>query len=321
MESNSSATPRAALIWTGYLRESCSNHVTFDRLTEQADFCRHAFDGACDVFIHTWSRLDKPKQYGERLKFRQCMNDCWMQRFAANTSTWPCMARIVERVNPTAVAIEEQDLQTTSYASAEDENGTSTLPDEWRHYLPMIPEETSLMAVKNFAMNTASMAGGVRLMLQHSRHMRVEYAAAVRMRADYGGLNTGGFRDQFMTTLAQWKSFRHKVRHHNNHLQSYGDASTVRANGELCMCDRPRMKRMDFCFWSAPAAPLVGAVLAMEEELIGPNLIKCREYLNHTLKLPVWFSESVVLCAMRSAGVGPATTGASCVPSLKELAE
>ena len=52
------------------------------------------------------------------------------------------------------------------------------------------------MAVKNFAMNTASMAGGVRLMLQHSRHMRVEYAAAVRMRADYGGLNTGGFRDQ-----------------------------------------------------------------------------------------------------------------------------
>lgn len=62
--------PRAALILTGFLRDSCASNTTLSALVGQVEMCRTAFDGACDVFIHTWSRLDKDGDtYGTHLKF------------------------------------------------------------------------------------------------------------------------------------------------------------------------------------------------------------------------------------------------------------
>jgi hypothetical protein len=283
-----SSRPRAALIWTGFLRDSCSSSLNLERLARVADSCRSAFSGSCDVFIHTWSRLDKAGEYGERLKFGRCMSECVRKRARANESSLPCVSALVERVQPSAVAIEQQELANSSSEPGE--------PLAWSQYLAGLPGEASRVNVRNFAMNAASMAGGVRLMLDHAAAMRLgDYAAAIRMRADYGGLTDSQFLDQFLVSPAQWKSVRKRAEW--NHQQ------------ELYMCDHPRLKRIDVCFWSAPAAPLAQAVIATKEELHGDRLLACRDYLNRSLRVPV-FTESILMCGMRAAHVGPATTAA-----------
>ena len=40
-----------------------------ERLVRQAELCRRTFAGACDVFLHTWSRLDKAPDFGSRAQF------------------------------------------------------------------------------------------------------------------------------------------------------------------------------------------------------------------------------------------------------------
>ena len=50
---------RAALVLTGHLRDTCESRTGIAVVEKQVDACRAAFDGRCDVFLHTWDLLDK----------------------------------------------------------------------------------------------------------------------------------------------------------------------------------------------------------------------------------------------------------------------
>ena len=103
---------------------------------------------------------------------------------------------------------------------------------------------------------------------------------------------------------------------------SHGGAAsdgTVAVGGlgrELVNCQTPRMKRLDFCFWSAPATPLLDVLQELREELSGDAAReeRCRAYLNGTafrtvsggrvtLTAADIYSEHVLLCAMHAARV------------------
>ena len=72
------------------------------------------------------------------------------------------------------------------------------------------------------------------------------------MRADVGSVyirGRGAFRDQFLDNTT-WPIV------HRRALENVGSAD---GEGELVNCEIPRVKRIDFCFWSATAAPLLYA--------------------------------------------------------------
>ena len=305
------AHPRAALIWTGLLRASCGSDAGIERLVRQAELCRRTFGGACDIFIHTWSRLDKAADFGSRAQFggrchglcqlcqrcepgRSCPGECWSPRPNANASSWPCVGELTRRVSPAAVVVEAQPQRSALPAP----------PPAWSHFLSYLGEDASANLVANFAMNSASIASGVRLMLRHAASMRISYDVAIRMRADFGGLASPDLTSQFLDTVQRWERVREVAsRVRAADLQSH-DASPPPSAAGLVMCDRPRTKRIDFCFWSAPPAPLVRTVLALEAELQA-LVPECQAYLNGTLRQEMRsiFQESIMLCAMGAAGV------------------
>eukprot|EP00966_Prymnesium_polylepis_P244501 5655128-Prymnesium_polylepis.1 len=52
---------RAALIFSGHLRATCSKNNALQKgMALQVARCRRVFRGRCDVFLHTWSMLEKP---------------------------------------------------------------------------------------------------------------------------------------------------------------------------------------------------------------------------------------------------------------------
>lgn len=240
--------------------------------------CRVAFDGACDIFLHTWSKLDKTAAFGERTKFRsrQCLKDCHLQRMLANRSAWPCVTQLDERLGLTAVRVERQTLHEAAW------------PQLWRTYF--VGNPTSAEAVMSFAMSSASMQAGTHLMTTHSSSMHIRYAAAVRMRSDFA-IMQGDWALQF-PTRATWGKVLRRANHPN--------AASQRP--ELTCCDHERGKRYDFCFWSAPVQPLVRVVERLDS-LLGRDassktLLDCREHLNRSRGATVWMTESFLLCAV-----------------------
>ena len=244
-------------------------------MADQATQCRAAFQGRCDVYLHTWDALEKAQEYGHRgtLHGNRCLKSCKSQRSLSNRSSWPCVAQLRSIISPVSVAVERQEHERRE----EDARafGAETL--------------------KNFRMNTASMLSGVRLMTRYAKTMGREYAAAVRMRADYGGMRRSEFREQFLTSDG-WMRIRQRA----------DDACLRRAKrtaNRLELCDKPRSRRVDFCFWSSPVGPLIRAVEALEDELSGnaTSEARCQSYLN-ALRVAV-FSENILFCAMHRAGV------------------
>ena len=51
--------PRAALIFSGHLRSTCTDANGTAGIRLQASLCRAAFDGRCDIYLHTWTSLEK----------------------------------------------------------------------------------------------------------------------------------------------------------------------------------------------------------------------------------------------------------------------
>ena len=298
------APPRAALMWSGFLRNSCTSNASLERLVQQVEMCRSTFSAGCDVYIHTWSRLDKAVDFGDRVHFGSrchglcqicqrcvdhglsCPEHCWSPRQLSNASSWPCIGELVRRISPAAVTVEEQPPR----------SALPQPPPDWRTFLRYASEEASVNLVANFAMNAASMESVVRLMLQHSASTHKTYSAAVRMRIDFGGLTSPDLSSQFLTSIQRWERVRDAA---------LAPESESKATGQqLSMCDRPRVKRMDFCFFSAPPTPLVQSVLALKGEMAA-LVPACQEYLNSTLhqEMDSIFQESILLCAMGSAGV------------------
>ena len=123
--------------------------------------------------------------------------------------------------------------------------------------------------------------------------MHVRYQACVRMRSDFAQMQ-GEWAMQFPTRMT-WDQVRRRA--------DRPDASAL----QLTLCDHPRGKRIDFCFWSAPVKPLV-LVVERLESLLGRDassetLLDCRAHLNRTRGAAVWMTEGILFCAVDREGV------------------
>ena len=166
--------PRAALLFTGHLRSTCTAARGMEVLAAQVDACRAAFGAnSCDVFLATWSMLEKAPAYSP-VRRRHCSRGyCHWTRLAANDSAFPCVAAIHAAVGPLAgLLVERQDRA--------DGHDADTRP--WN----LVRGET----LKNFRMNGASMSAGADLVRHHAQAMGHHYTALVRMRADVGAVNS-----------------------------------------------------------------------------------------------------------------------------------
>ena len=300
---------RVALILTGHLRDTCDRRGSgkgLATLAAHADMCRSAF-ARCDIFLHTWDRLEKPPPPTLNTT-RRCSakssHKCRKNPRLFDTphrSSWPCVQNVTALLDPVAVTVERQDR---ALGHASDER-------RW----------TMHETLQGFRMNSASMIGGAELVRRHAAAMGHQYAAAVRMRADVGATNIdlrSDFRPQFLSNRS-WRSVRvhAMLAAANGHTNDHDDGSHGSAPRMLMNCQRPRMKRMDFCFWSAPAAPLLDVMGALRVELSGDESREqaCRAYLNHNFTTSYMcqyglgtmfhslFSEHILFCAMHAARV------------------
>ena len=220
---------RAALLLTGHLRSTCDGdgqpglHV----VAQHVAACHSAFEH-CDVFLHTWDRLDKAPAYRPQpddpagpLKpkaawFRKCGFTCRFNARAAQTSSWPCVANLTGAIASSggfaAVTVERQDRAIRAIASASTSSssdascGTRTSrgtraqeastasPHAASRSRDELAEDRRPWGLhgetlRNFRLNGASMASGAALVARHMRAMGHTYDAAVRMRADAGSYN------------------------------------------------------------------------------------------------------------------------------------
>ena len=256
---------RAALIFTGHLRDTCDWNQTTSAMEDQAASCRSAFQGRCDIFVHTWDELQKTT--------REHLNSHGRR----SVSAWQCAGQVAKVLRPTAMTVENQAVR--AYNASPIDNTPFGDSEE----LPL-----------NFRMNTASMAGGISLMLSHAHTVGLRYTAAVRMRAD---LSTPRFqtlmptwegRDLFPTREAWWKI--------RTRAEQAANGSLPQAHAaELVSCRRPRNKRGDWCFWSTPPQPLLRTVLHLNRNFDQVH-VWCEQWLRQQ-RLPP-FSENLLRCAM-----------------------
>ena len=285
---------RAALVLTGHLRDTCESRTGIAVVEKQVDACRAAFDGRCDVFLHTWDRLDKGPEYpGGGPVGRRCAAYCRQTMQQHNTSAWPCVTNLSTTLAPSAVAVEHQDRIL-------DDDGDDA---------PWVNQ-----SLKGFRMNMAGMLGGLDLMERHAAAMGRAYDAVVRMRADVGCRKMRGrpdFREQFMTVEGWERVQRRAAAVHNDSKEL---ASHLRA--QLDLCDRPRAKRTDFCLWSAPPTPMLRTMESFRGRLFdrlargAPSeggaaaalpVPDCERYLSRRGVTP--FVENLLFCAAKQQGV------------------
>ena len=316
---------RVALIFTGHLRGTCDRQGSgkgLRTLARQAAMCRSTFE-RCDIFLHTWDRLEKPSNSSFCAKKSRFAPPrvCAYLAAAPLTPSWPCVANVTQVLDPVAVTVERQDR-------------VAGHPSDFRQF-------TSSETLRNFRMNGASMSGGAELVRRHAAAMGHVYAAAVRMRADIGSPNIdlrSEFRIQFLTNES-WRSVRShalvaSLDMHRGGEQgetsgaeqgTLGSIGNPRLEGRTLMnCRQPRLKRIDFCSWSAPAGPLLDTLAALQLELSGDRHreSRCRAYLQYGLQTEFMchagltesglehegvFSEHVLFCAMRAANVTPSS--------------
>ena len=264
---------RAALIFTGHLRETCGWNRTTSAMEDQAASCRSAFQGRCDIFVHTWDELQKTT--------REHLNSY----IGRSVSAWPCAGRVAKVLRPTAMTVENQ-------ARAYNASPVDNTPLGDAQELPL-----------NFRMNTASMAGGISLMLSHAHTMGLHYTAAVRMRAD---LSTTRFqtllpafsgRDYFPTREA-WLKIRARAEQAANGSLPQADAA------KLVTCRRPHKARGDWCFWSTPPQPLLETVLHLNRNFDQVHAW-CEQWLRQQHLPP--FSENLLRCAMLDRNISYST--------------
>ena len=269
---------RAAFVLTGHLRDTCESRAGISVVERHLDACRAAFDGRCDFFLYTWDRLDKGPEFpgGAPVQFpggnNRCSPLCQQTMHQHNTSAWSCVSNLSATLAPAAVAVESQDR----------------LQDD---DTPWVNQ-----SLRGFRMNTAAMLGGLDLMTRHAAAMGHTYDAVVRLRADVGCRKMRGrpeFREQFIDTDG-WQRVRKKAAAvHNNSAEL---APHLRSQIELC--DRPRKKRIDFCFWSAPPEPLLRTV----ESLRGDELDRLARNVSTNMSSPDW------LVHLPVGGLAPASS-------------
>ena len=193
------AAPRAALVFSGFLRGSCreTKATGLSALREQLVWCRSAFESRCDVFVHTWSTLSKAAPFnvhGSNLTavLGAFATEGGHNANATQASSWPCVGRVRDALSPAALSVEEQ--------------------------LP--PTEAELAAARpwgavgenllNMRMQMASVLGGLELLGRHASAMSITYHAVVRMRADVGDA-WGKKREEVFLSNAGWRTVRRRA--------------------------------------------------------------------------------------------------------------
>ena len=164
---------RAAILLSGHLRGTCDDPsgLGVAAVAAQVLECLRLFLH-CDIFLHTWSTLDKSEGYLP--PHRTCDKGCRMTLARHNRSSWPCVHRLFD--NLTAISRSQGQNQLVFSATVEFQKPSAGDGVAW----------SEMEKLDSFRMNVASMVGALRLMQQHTAAMGVEYAAAVRMRADLG---------------------------------------------------------------------------------------------------------------------------------------
>ena len=293
--------PRVVLLFTGHLRGTCtpqplssndqrawrltSTFPLIDAIVNQTRWCREAFGSGCHAFLHTWSTLETEPIPWDRPSLAWLKNlsiaKAHRKEGQARRSSAACAEKIRAAVGARhlIVAIETQVPQ---------------VPYEQLRPWGRFRELVDL----NMRMQIAGIGGGLALA---ARHVPC-YDALVRMRADVGSL-TGSAKSLFL--LAQsWRNVRTRA----EQVARGGvlaDASWAR---EVVTCGWPRVKRTDFCLWSAPPAPLAGVVGALLGDAF-PRTVhehNCSGFLEESHRsdelvpiFPPVVSENVLLCAMR----------------------
>ena len=344
-------TPRVALIFSGFLRYTCRQGGTMDRLAEQVSWCREAFSGHCDVFLHTWSTIQKEGGFWVHGHNHSEWNISLGRRLATSQpmgipppSSWSCVQALNDLLSPSSVAVEVQRPPSA---------------DELARAKPWGWGGENLL---NMRMQVSSIMGGLRLAQQHAMAARVEYSAAVRMRADLGDQRISRkFRDMFLDSHG-WKIVsRRALLHARGLLDSNRSAELVTCNRprlktvhaarvdaahaslwaaclHVCMSSRVRGGRqVDFCQWSVPPDPLRRTIEVMSGEAFNRVVYGgegCAAYLNRSgqpwrplgsgqperpapVGLPL-VSENIMYCAMRDAGVLPSPLADSSASALAD---
>ena len=222
----------AALVFTGHLRDTCDRKKDgIIGLLNQTRMCREAFHGRCDVFIYTWSTLEKaaaPYNTQGRTLLAP-----------SNSSSWACLEAVSRALEPTVVSAVVQPARPEVQPSMQ----------SWGR----LGE-----SLASFRMNSAAVIGGLDLMRSYASSMRVNYSAVARMRLDMGSRRWTRFGHVFLAPMG-WANIRSRA---DEDARGGGQPGLAR---EVSTCDVPRVKLTDFCMWSSPPAALLDAF----EELRG----------------------------------------------------
>ena len=219
-----------------------------DAIVNQTRWCREAFGGGCHAFLHTWSTMYKALIPLDRLALVRLnlshkfvtkggfLNHGSRNEESAPRSSEACVDEIRAAVGSRhlTVAIETQVPQVSLEQAR-----------PWGTFSEMVD--------LSMRMQLAGIGGGLALA---ARHVPC-YDALVRMRADVG--DQGRSAAKVFLGATGWRNV-----HRRAQLVARGNA-TVSAKWarEVVTCGWPRVKRTDFCLWSAPPAPLAGAVDAL----------------------------------------------------------
>ena len=300
--------PRAALVFTGFLRDTCHHGLGSPNMTtgvhalrEQLMWCMQAFSGQCDVFIHTWITTQKAapfRMHGAALNDSSLPGPN-LTSVQANSSvhdialSWKCVEVLQLALSATAVAIEAQAVPSHAQMAS------------------VRPWGAMRENLLNMRMQVASAIGGLQLMRRHATAMGVTYHAAVRMRADIGASTWQTSRKGWFLNAAGYRTMRRRA-----DLYAKKQLPSTKSD-ELVLCGHPRYKHTDFCNWSVPPDPLVRTMEMLTGEAFDQVIYGgegCEAYLTNNatdgvgrpMHIPA-VSENVLYCAMRAGGVRPSS--------------
>jgi hypothetical protein len=318
-------TPRVALIFSGFLQNTCMRGAGVWAILQQVEWCRTAV-GQCDVFLHTWQTLSKASGFevhGANWTAAIERHVSTSRRPVTPPSSLPCVHELRERANLTDVEVDQQRVPSTEELRAG------------------APWGVCMENLLNMRAQVASMLGGLGLMALHEASTGRPYHAVVRMRADIGVLSEAS-RVCCFPTQYSWSTLAQRAK-----AVARGTLDVARSN-EMVTCHHPRNKRTDFCQWSAPPDPLrrtleelrgdrfdllvygasasegrgvaTGSISSgKDDELIDvageladappapPRFARgsCLEYLNRSDVHIIAVSENILYCAMNRASVSP----------------
>ena len=239
---NSSVQPRAAFVLSGHLRDTCDGVNGTNAIVKQAIMCHEAFAGRCDVFLHTWSTLEKHVsmlRHSKLCHLKNASDHCQLDMFRvkqASRASSVCVDTIARRL--------ANELPSSTLGVSR------TLIEEQPEPLsPAVGWGAVGEAVDHNMFFQVEGIARVLEMAARERPRRGEHRghhAVVRMRADFG-IRKHQARPELWLNPQGWR---------NVHLRAKAAANGMldeRVSTEVLTCGWPHFKRTDMCFWCGHA--------------------------------------------------------------------